>query len=104
MDYLDKKTMIHVAAELVIVIGIAFWLNSKINAKDEKIEALEKQVKELTARLEGIENFLKARFGAPPPPPPKHSKTKSSPKTQHQATTSEDEEIVSDKSDEEIEI
>jgi len=104
MDYLDKKTMIHVAAELVIVIGIAFWLNSKINAKDEKIEALEKQVKELTARLEGIENFLKARFGAPPPPPqPKSTKTKSSPKTQHQATTSEDEEVLSE-GDEEIEI
>lgn len=99
MDYLDKKTMIHVAAELLIVIGIAFWLNSKINAKDEKIEALEKQVKELTTRLEGIENFLKARFGAPAPPPQKQAKSKP-----QQTTTSEDEEIVSEEGDEEIEI
>lgn len=96
MDYIDKKTMIHVAAELVIIIGIAFWLNSKINAKDEKIEALEKQVELLTSRLAAIENYLSGRPAQPQAPPPvkKPSKKETLP-------VSEEEEIVSD---DEIEI
>jgi hypothetical protein len=36
MDYIDKKTMIHVAAELVIVIGIAFWLNRETSGDVNK--------------------------------------------------------------------
>lgn len=97
MDYIDKKTMIHVAAELVIIIGIAFWLNSKINAKDEKIEALEKQVELLTSRLAAIENYLSGRPAQPQPQAPPVKK----PSKKETLPVSEEEEIVSD---DEIEI
>jgi hypothetical protein len=97
MDYIDKKTMIHVAAELVIIIGIAFWLNSKINTKDEKIEALEKQVELLTNRLTAIESYLSGRPAQPSPVKPLPVK----PSKKETLPVSEEEEIVSD---DEIEI
>jgi len=97
---IDKKTMIHVAAELVILSGVTFWLNSKINSRDERIAKLEKENKELKMRLERIETFLAQMTGrAPPPnrPPPSH------PPSDPGTNSGEDEEIMSS-SDEEIEI
>jgi hypothetical protein len=99
---LDKKMIIHIASELIILGGVTFWLNSKINSKDERISALEKENKELKLRLERIERFLSNAAGGPPPPhtpsPKKSKRKKTSP------TTSEDESLIASSSDEEIEI
>ena len=73
---LDTQTLIHVGTELVIVGGIAFWLNKRIGAVDAKYEDL---LKRLVAYEEIIEkqNQMIARheaafqrlFGGPPPNP-----------------------------------
>jgi len=102
---MDKKTMIHVAAELVIVAGVTFWLNGKINGQTDSITKLQKENAELKARLERIEQFLSQATGNPPPQgarPPKQSKKRRPPPGP--GTKSEDEEEVISSSDEEIEI
>ncbi len=73
---LDTQTLIHVGTELVVVGGIAFWLNKRIGAVDAKYDDL---LKRLSAYEEIIEkqNQMIARheatfqrmFGPPNPPP-----------------------------------
>lgn len=72
---LDTQTLIHVGTELVVVGGIAFWLNKRIGAVDAKYDEL---VRRLAAYEEIIEkqNQMLARheatfqrmFGGGPPP------------------------------------
>jgi hypothetical protein len=70
---IDTKTLIHIATELVVVVGISFWLNRKINnletillERDQKIlqlvDVLEKQSK-LLMYHDSI--FSKMGFGRP---------------------------------------
>jgi len=100
---LDKKTLIHATAELIIVAGVTFWLNSKINGQNDAIVKLQKENAELKARLEAIEQFLRqATGGGGPPPPPPSSKKKKQPMEADPGTQSEEE--VMSSSDEEIEI
>lgn len=111
---MDKKTMIHVAAEIVIVGGVTFWLNGKINGQLDTIANLQKENADLKARLERIEHFLAQATGgqAPSGPPPaaparppaagRKKKTKTPPPP-GPGTQSEEEEVISS-SDEEIEI
>lgn len=103
---LDKKTMIHVAAELVIVGGVTFWLNSKINGQYEALTKLQKENAELRARLERIEQFLAQATGQGPPRPPPQGggKPKRKRPPAGPGTESEEEEEVISSSDEEIEI
>jgi hypothetical protein len=74
---IDTKTLIHIATELVVVVGISFWLNRKINnletillERDQKIlqliDVLEKQSK-LLMYHDSI--FSKMGFGRPKPIP-----------------------------------
>ena len=73
---LDTQTLIHVGTELVVVGGIAFWLNKRIGAVDAKYDDI---LKRLVAYEEIIEkqNQMIARheaafqrlFGGPPPNP-----------------------------------
>lgn len=102
---LDKKTMIHIGAEIVIFGGIVFWLNSKISNKDETIARLEKENKEMMERLKRIEMFLNQASGGNGPTteqPAKKSKSKKS--KQQELTTSGDESVVQSSEDEELEI
>lgn len=103
---LDKKTMIHIGAEIVILGGIVFWLNSKISNKDETIARLEKENKEMMERIKRIEMFLnQASGGSMPPVENEAAKKVKSKKKKHQETTaSEDESIVKSSEDEELEI
>ena len=101
---LDKKLMIHIASELVIVGGITFWLNGKINGQNELVAKLQKENAEIKERLARIESFLSSMGGAPPPPPPTKSRRRHArPSAPDPGTESEEEEILSS-SDEEIEI
>lgn len=65
----DKKVIIHVCAELIIIGGIAFWLNSKINSQEATIARLEKENKELMERVRKIEIFLQNAMGNHQPQP-----------------------------------
>lgn len=116
---MDKKTMIHVAAEIIIVGGVTFWLNGKINGQLDTIANLQKENADLKARLERIEQFLAQATGGaapsgppparspagPPPAGPPHGRKKSrkQPPPPGPGTQSEEEEVMSS-SDEEIEI
>lgn len=105
---LDKKTMIHIASELIIVGGITFWLNSKINGQLDAIAQLKKENADLKARLERIEQFLaQATGGGPPPGPPPgrpgREKRRRAPPPAADPGTESEEEVLSS-SDEEIEI
>lgn len=86
----NKTMLIHIGVELVLVTSIAFWLNSKISSKDETIAKLEKENKEILARLANIEAFLSQAMGKPVPPPPK----KESPKKVSNDAGSDDESII----------
>lgn len=104
---LDKKTMIHIASELIIVGGITFWLNGKINGQVDSIAQLKKENAELKARLDRIEQFLSQATGGPPGPSgvsrPERHRNEPRPPEAAPGTESEEEEIL-DSDDEEIEI
>lgn len=97
---MDKKLIIHVCAEVAAVGCVFFYLNSKITNKDEVIARLEKENKELLARIEKIEKFL---IGAtrdqqplePEHPPVQPSKKKKKKPTQEPGTTSDEESVIS---------
>lgn len=92
---LDKKVIIHVCAELVIIGGVTFWLNNKINSQEAIIAELRKENEKLTARIAKIENFLlNATGGQPAPvetPAPPSGKKK---KKKHQSPTGSEESII----------
>lgn len=100
---LDKKTMIHIGAEIVIFGGIVFWLNSKISNKDETIARLEKENKEIMERLKRIEMFLNQASGGSPMPTEKPPKKKKG-KHQDLTTSGDDESVIKSSEDEELEI
>lgn len=64
---LDKKLLIHVALEVVVVGGISYYL---YNRQNTMIEELKKENMILAARLKKIENFLENAFGGQPPQDP----------------------------------
>jgi hypothetical protein len=93
---LDKKVIIHVCTELVIIGGITFWLNNKINNQDTIIAELKKENEKLAARIAKIENFLLNATGSQPAPaetpaPPPSGKKK---KKKQQSPTGSEESIV----------
>jgi hypothetical protein len=96
----NKKLLVHICAEIVIVGGIVFWLHSKISTRDELIEKQAKEIASLKERLERIENWIRQVSGgqpAPPPPQEEHKKKK-----KNSPTTSKDEEEFKSSDDEEI--
>ena len=95
---LDKKLLIHVAAELVIIGGIAFWLNGKINSKDAVIEEQAKQIKLLQDRLLKIELFLTNTTNniQTEEPPQVNSVNKKKKKKKAQSPTASEEEFKSE--------
>uniref|UniRef100_A0A6C0JSZ0 Uncharacterized protein n=1 Tax=viral metagenome TaxID=1070528 RepID=A0A6C0JSZ0_9ZZZZ len=116
----DKKFLIHVFVEIVLIACVAFWLHSKISAKDEVIARLEKENVVLKARLDRIENYLAQLSGQPPPHPPQAPPSAEQPheeaatkrsgtvpkkgKKKDSPTASKDEEFNKSSDDEEIEI
>lgn len=106
MDNLDKKLLIHVGAELVIIGGISFWLYNKISSKDAMIEQLQKENRELLLRIQKIENFLQAatgdQYNQAPPEPRNHPHKKKKKKKSQSPTASE--EIIESSVEQEIEV
>jgi len=78
MDKIDNKLMIHVVSELVVVGGIAFYLNNKIKSQSERISQLESQNLYLKQMCENHDMILKNLSGKknvkPQQPPKKPSK------------------------------
>ncbi len=52
MDKIDNKTLIHIGVETVVIVGVSFWFNKKINALQEDINIL----KDLNIKYEEIIN------------------------------------------------
>ncbi len=44
MGVMDTRLLVHIGIELVVVSGISFWLNRKINTTDARVEALEERM------------------------------------------------------------
>ncbi len=63
MDKIDNKLIIHVVSELVIVGGIAFYLNNKIKSQSERISQLESQNLYLKQMCESHDALLKSLTG-----------------------------------------
>lgn len=80
MDKIDNKLMIHVAAEFVVLGGITYYLNNKINLQNERIAQLEAQNLYLKQMVENHDALLKNLSGKrpnrpqPQQPPKKPSK------------------------------
>ena len=76
-----KVTAAHVCTELVIIFGVTFWLNSKINTLRAENEALTQTVRALENMVMNHENLLRQVFSPQPPhaktppPPPKTIQT-----------------------------
>lgn len=119
----DKKFLIHVFVEVVLIACVAFWLHSKISAKDEVIARLEKENAMLKARLDRVENWIAQVTGSAPPHPPQAPPSAEQPtheepatkrsgtdvgrkkgKKKDSPTASKDEEFNKSSEDEEIEI
>jgi hypothetical protein len=114
---LDTKTLIHVAAEFLVIGGTGFWLNKKISTLTQKVEILEERIdayenifKGLVEGLNKHERMLQALTGTsntirPPqpsstpvyrqtPPQPKSAPDSSPPKhSKKQSIESPDEQI-----------
>jgi len=103
---LDKKVIIHVCAELVIIGGLTFWLNNKINGQDAIIAELRKENEKLTARITKIENFLLNATGQQPASVETQAPSKKKKKKKTQSPTGSEEEsiIKSTEHDHEIEV
>lgn len=63
--YPSKFSMIHVVGDVVLLVGVTVFLNSKINAQALEIAELKKQNEILMEKVSRIEQFL-SRFGAKP--------------------------------------
>lgn len=46
-SFIDMKTLIHVGVELIVVTGITYWLNRKINGTELKVSEQQAQIKAL---------------------------------------------------------
>lgn len=56
--YPSKFSMIHVVGDVILIVGITVFLNSKINSQAAEIAELKKQNDILSERLDRIEKFL----------------------------------------------
>lgn len=63
--YPSKFSMIHVVGDVVLLVGVSLFLNSKINAQELEIAELKKQNEILMEKVSQIEQFL-LRFGQKP--------------------------------------
>lgn len=63
--YPSKFSMIHVVGDVVLLVGVSLFLNSKINAQELEIAELKKQNEILMEKVLQIEQFL-SRFGSKP--------------------------------------
>lgn len=74
---LDTKTLIHVAAEFLVIGGTGFWLNKKISTLTQKVEILEERIdsyenvfKSIAEGLNKHERMLQSLTGPIRPPQP----------------------------------
>ena len=88
MESLDKKMLIHIGCELLVVGGIAFYLNSKINKYETRILALEQQNNYLRQMCESHDKILR-ELEEPNQRKPTHKSSHQKPqiKTQSQQKT-----------------
>jgi hypothetical protein len=63
---MDTKLTVHVCTEMVVIFGVAFWLNSKIGSLNAQIEEQQKIIKALEGMVLNHENFLRQIAGASP--------------------------------------
>jgi hypothetical protein len=98
---LDKKMLIHVGLEVVVVSGITFWL---YNRQNTMVEDLKKENALLSARLKKIEDFLQNAFGGQQPPSQEPPLEKPSKKKKKKQSPSNSEEQFPSENDQEIEI
>jgi len=61
----SKFSMIHAAADVVLIIGITVWLNGKISAQSAEIEKLKTQNEILLQRILDIEKKLSIKPSSP---------------------------------------
>lgn len=54
----DNKLIVHVACELVILAGIFFWFNRKINAISQPIMEMQQKITEYEERMQQYEQIL----------------------------------------------
>jgi len=69
MDKIDTKLMIHVGCELLIVGGIAFYLNGKIKTLSDRVSALEQQNAQLKQMFDAHEDIIRQALGKGSRPP-----------------------------------
>lgn len=65
---MDQKLIAHVAGELIVIGGLAFYTKRTADQLNSRIAELEKKVKEQDEAIKGIHSFLRNLF--PPHPPP----------------------------------
>ena len=65
---MDQKFVAHVAGELIVIGGLAFYTKRTADQLNARIVELEKKVKEQDETSKGIHTFLRNIF--PPHPPP----------------------------------
>ena len=75
MTSVDTKTLVHAGVEIVIIGGIAFWLNTRISGLQEeltvlrqKVESLEGVIQQQNQLLSRHEAILRQITGGGPPP------------------------------------
>lgn len=66
MENLDTKLMAHVGAEILVVGGVAFYLNKQTSALRERVEQLEKQNAKLMEIVDVHERCIRELLGNPP--------------------------------------
>lgn len=84
----SKFSMVHAVADVVLIVGVTVWLNSKINAQNEEWKAENEQLKARVARLEQILQQMMSGTQ----PAVKEVKQKQSKKVKESPTNSEEEE------------
>jgi len=103
VDSLDVKNFLQIGANVVIVGGVAFWLNGKIRSLEDRIVELEKQNNEYAEIIKKHDQILSVILNNPiersRPPPPRPSPSPTPPK-QKQEEAPDLDEFLQDELDE----
>lgn len=77
MNSLDTKTLVHVGVEVVVIGGVAFWLNGKISTVQKelaealgRIQRMEEIINQQNQVITRHEMILRQIMGGRPPPTP----------------------------------